>query len=606
MILGWILVTIATVAAKTTDVKAAPPAVAQSLDKRATQLQSSTEQQVGETAIQPASITNSTVETSSGVAIDSDDDTSINSDNPMAQVTSVSQLSDVKPTDWAFQALQSLVERYGCIAGYPNGKYRGNRVLTRFEFAAGLNACLDRVNELITTATSRLVRKEDVATLRRLQAEFTPELASLRGRVDTLEATTAQLETKQFSTTTKLEADATFAVVDVLTGQNANGQKISRNPALGDRVRLNFNTSFTGEDLLTVRLQALNLNALSSNSTLTPEGDLAFAGETFSTENDNSVGVGQVSYVLPIGKKTTVFFEANAAQPEEFIDTFNPYLDKDEGANGALSNFATRNPIYNLASGAGIVVNQQFNNNLGLTLGYIATTPSVANPKPGNGLFNGPYSAIAQLGIKPSKKFKLGLTYVNSYDNDLTTGSRRANLRSYLASISAPLPPASVGGSAGNTQPSDALAPFGGINLPTSSNSYGLEASLQVTPKFLINGWAGYTNTRTLSTLGGTINRGSLNILDYAVALVFPDLGKEGSVGGIVVGMEPKVTGVSSTLRAQIGKDLNTSMHIEGFYQYGLSDNISITPGLIWITSPDHNSANADDVIGVVRTTFSF
>lgn len=49
----------------------------------------------------------------------------------MEQVTSVSQLSDVQPTDWAFQALQSLVERYGCIAGYPDGTYRGNRALTR-------------------------------------------------------------------------------------------------------------------------------------------------------------------------------------------------------------------------------------------------------------------------------------------------------------------------------------------------------------------------------------------------------------------------------------------------------------------------------------------
>ncbi|BAZ85209.1 hypothetical protein NIES806_14090 [Dolichospermum compactum NIES-806] len=43
----------------------------------------------------------------------------------LAQVTSVSQLSDVQPTDWAFSALQSLVERYGCVAGYPNG-YKGN------------------------------------------------------------------------------------------------------------------------------------------------------------------------------------------------------------------------------------------------------------------------------------------------------------------------------------------------------------------------------------------------------------------------------------------------------------------------------------------------
>ncbi|MBD1846653.1 porin, partial [Cyanobacteria bacterium FACHB-63] len=40
--------------------------------------------------------------------------------NAIGQVTSVSQLSDVRPTDWAFQALQSLVERYGCIAGYPD------------------------------------------------------------------------------------------------------------------------------------------------------------------------------------------------------------------------------------------------------------------------------------------------------------------------------------------------------------------------------------------------------------------------------------------------------------------------------------------------------
>jgi hypothetical protein len=40
-------------------------------------------------------------------------------DNSIEQVTSVSQLSDVQPTDWAFQALQSLVEKYGCIAGYP-------------------------------------------------------------------------------------------------------------------------------------------------------------------------------------------------------------------------------------------------------------------------------------------------------------------------------------------------------------------------------------------------------------------------------------------------------------------------------------------------------
>lgn len=98
--------------------------------------------------------------------------------NSQSQVTSVSQFSDVQPTDWAFQALQSLVERYGCIAGYPNGTYRGNRALTRYEFAAGLNACLDRVNELIATATADLVTKEDLATLQRLQEEFSAETSN--------------------------------------------------------------------------------------------------------------------------------------------------------------------------------------------------------------------------------------------------------------------------------------------------------------------------------------------------------------------------------------------------------------------------------------------
>ncbi|MEW5860313.1 MAG: iron uptake porin, partial [Cyanobacteriota bacterium] len=58
----------------------------------------------------------------------------------MDQVTNVSQLQDVEPTDWAYEALRSLVERYGCIAGYPDGTFRGNRALSRYEFAAGLNA----------------------------------------------------------------------------------------------------------------------------------------------------------------------------------------------------------------------------------------------------------------------------------------------------------------------------------------------------------------------------------------------------------------------------------------------------------------------------------
>jgi len=107
------------------------------------------------------------------------------------QVTSISQFQDVYPTDWAYQALSNLIERYGCVAGYPSGSYLGNRAMTRFEAAALLNACLDRITEVTDE-------------LRRLLQEFEQELAILKGRVDGLEARVGELEATQFSTTTKL------------------------------------------------------------------------------------------------------------------------------------------------------------------------------------------------------------------------------------------------------------------------------------------------------------------------------------------------------------------------------------------------------------------
>ena len=89
------------------------------------------------------------------------------------------------------------METYGCVAGYPNGTFRGNRAMTRYEAAALLNACLDRITEVTDE-------------LRRLLKEFETELAILKGRVDGLEARVGELEATQFSTTTKLKGQATW------------------------------------------------------------------------------------------------------------------------------------------------------------------------------------------------------------------------------------------------------------------------------------------------------------------------------------------------------------------------------------------------------------
>ncbi|MEO1186897.1 MAG: iron uptake porin, partial [Cyanobacteria bacterium J06636_27] len=189
--------------------------------------------------------------------------------NEQSQVTSVSQLDDVSPGDWAFEALRNLVERYSCISGYPNQTFRGNRAMTRYEFAAGLNACLNQIQTIIQSNSNNLVTQEDLNTLQRLQSEFSAEIATLRGRVDDLEARSAALETNQFSTTTKLRGVAVFSLNSAFGDEKADGsgEDIEDNFVFNNRMRLNFDTSFTGKDLLKLRLDALDITTFGNNVT---------------------------------------------------------------------------------------------------------------------------------------------------------------------------------------------------------------------------------------------------------------------------------------------------------------------------------------------------
>jgi hypothetical protein len=106
------------------------------------------------------------------------------------QITTASQLSDLRPDSWAYQALANLVSRYGCVAGYPSGSFLGGRPISRYEAAALLSSCLDRVSEVTDE-------------LKRLIGDLQPELARLRGKTDGLEARIGALEAQAFSTTTK-------------------------------------------------------------------------------------------------------------------------------------------------------------------------------------------------------------------------------------------------------------------------------------------------------------------------------------------------------------------------------------------------------------------
>ena len=478
--------------------------------------------------------------------------------DPMGQVTSVSQLSDVEPTDWAFQALQSLVERYGCIAGYPDGTYRGNRAMTRYEFAAGLNACLDRITELIAASTADLVTREDLAVLQRLQEEFAAELAALTGRVDTLEARTAELEANQFSTTTKLNGEALFQLGDTF-GDQVNGHDADVNTFLGYRVRLNFDTSFTGKDRLRTRLQAAALPNLSDNvdSLMVRMNTDGFS---------NGFELDDLYYRFPLGERTMVYFGANSLDLDDIGSPITPF---NSSGGASISRFGQRNPvIYRGPEGAGGGVHFNFSDSVALHVGYLAADG--ANPSEGGGLFNGPYSAIAQLIVEPTSNIAFSLQYVRKY-----WGDGQVNVT-------------------GSTGSKAARRPFG--NVATTADNAAFEFNWAIGDGFQLGGWFGATWARTTEE-----DSPDATILNGAVTLAFPDLFKEGSLGGIVVGVPPKITDIEDGE----GED-DTSLHIEAFYRFQLNDNIAITPGVFVITNPDHNSDNDTVWVTVLRTQFRF
>ena len=69
----------------------------------------------------------------------------------------------------------------GCLSGYPDGTFRGDRPVTRYEFAAGLNACLDRVNQLLPNRD--LATRAEFEALIQRQRELNAEVRELNGRV---------------------------------------------------------------------------------------------------------------------------------------------------------------------------------------------------------------------------------------------------------------------------------------------------------------------------------------------------------------------------------------------------------------------------------------
>jgi Carbohydrate-selective porin, OprB family/S-layer homology domain len=503
-------------------------------------------------------------------------------DNSIEQVTSVSQLTDVQPTDWAFQALQSLVERYGCIAGYPDATYRGNRAITRYEFAAGVDACLDKIQELIAKGNQNLANRDDLIKAQKLAEQFAVEIATLRGRTDLLEARNTELKANQFSPTTKLSGFAVFGI----QGRTPNradraprdGKKDTKDPGT------NVNTIALSQFYLTTQFSPrsnLLIGFYNQNGGTAPRltEDINLAYDFGSTSGTT---LSDLYYRFLVDDKVAVIAGTRGVN---MISGFRGPNRSESATSGPISAFAQRNPILNTGLGqGGIGIDWQFAKRASLQAIYSTNIPGFFVSSNGA---KGHNTLAVELTLTPVDPVDVTLYYVNDYSPD-------GNLLSF----------------AGDSQLT-AIASGTNKSASLQTNAVGASLNWRISPRISVGGWAGYTN----SWIPG--KSGMVATTNYMVFMNFPDLFKTGNLGGIYIGQPPKIVSSNLAIGNNIpdfldtgigrrGGQPGTTTHVEVFYRWQVNNNVSVTPGFIMIFQPDHTPNSDPIAVGVLRTSFSF
>jgi len=525
--------------------------------------------------------------------------------DPMGQVTNVSQLRDVSPGDWAYEALRSLVERYGCIAGYPDGTFRGNRAMTRYEFAAGVNACMQQIERLIAGRTD--FPTGELETLRRLVQEFEAEIATLGARVDNLEGRTALLEDNQFSTTTRIFGQAILGVQgrsddnDFESGLNTFAQgNAFEDPDTEinaiNNVQLSLFTQLSPRSLLLTSLQAGNGSTTTTDRGFEPFFLDNYVGLGYEGDTDNDVILTDLNYRQLFGSNFAVIVGPEGVNP---VNVFRGVNRIESAGSGPLSRFAQRNPIISIGNGSGgIGFDWQIATRISLQGVYSASTPEDTD---NGGIFggdNGETSIGAQLIVSPLDTLDISFQYINAY---------------------------SPFGRLGTGVGDDLLAlPGASGRAPLNTDAFGAGLEWRVTPRITVGSWAGYTTSDL--TGGGS---GNVETFNWMAFLNLPDLFGEGNMFGLYVGQPPRITDSDLTTGRNVpdftnyggtfadfvnqidqvgesGDQPDTTTHLEAFYRWQVADNISITPGVIVIFNPLHNNDNDTITIGAIRTTFTF
>jgi hypothetical protein len=492
--------------------------------------------------------------------IDGDVDRSSSSDQPVSTAT---QFSDLQPTDWAYQALSTLIERYGCVAGYPNGNVKGKQAMTRYEAAALLNACLDRITDVTDE-------------LKRLMKEFEKELAVLKGRVDGLEAKVGQLDATQFSTTTKLSSQATF----VLGASNFSGtaiELVNRSQSsfgattLNVDMRLILDTSFSGKDLLRIRLRAGNFDSSSNSFGGAGPSALSQLEVAFQEQSGpDNIGVNRLYYQFPIGDFT--FTLGGRVEQDNMVAIWPSLYPSDTILD--LMTFGGAIGANDLDIGVGAGVWWQ-KDGFAISTNYVAANGELGDPSNGGlATQKAGGTGTVQIGYA-GKQWAIAATYaaIQNGDNPIPYGTNFA-----LKSFNVP-GNTSAFGVGGYWQPTEPGW------IPSISAGWGINAT-----RYAINTEAANLVSATQS---------------WSVGFQWDDALLKGNVFGMAVGQATFATSLTN------GNTPNDSNYVwEWWYKIRLSDHIALVPALFYLSRPlgaDTPAGRSFNQLGaLIKTSFLF
>lgn len=543
-------------------------------------------------------------------------------DNSLAQVNSVSQLRDVQPTDWAYEALKNLVEEYDCLEGYPNRDFRGDRPLTRYEFAAALNSCLSYP----LLSGENIINQDDLDIINQLMSQFNAELTQLNDNLDGLETRISSLEDQQFSTTTKLNGSAWINFTGVSTGNNVKFEALPNTPSnlrfaggrdgitglpLVDTIRdaeptlssltwLTFNTSFSGDDSLTVQLAAGNGNSPINNYVSAGFFNTYGTPYTDQTAGKNT-GVNEVliqglSYTFPVTDSVKL-----SVGP--MINWFS-YFDFNNFtyfANGASSYVSINTPQSSATfSGAGAVLDWNLTDQLTWKTAYLGENIPYLSSKFGYntasnsdyGLFGGTNATTTELTYSPTDdlnlRFRYNYTRLQGYGGQVGGG--------YVAPIPYGYLDAGTGFSV--YDPTTQTITSGGLDH-AYAHTFAFNFDWLLNPNFGLFGRYSYGNINL-----EPINQ-EVNVQSWQVGMAFPDLGKEGALG-VLTFVVPMDIQQGRKYFVAGGGDGGTIYDLEASYYYPLNDNLAIVPAFYTIFNANNFESNPNIYVGNLRMQFTF